>query len=858
MIEVREIFLDGGRMFSDARFCITDTKTPTFSWSAVSDTDNDSQRAFDITVRDRKTVLWHSGWTESREQSVTYAGKPLPAGKFLDVYVKVRNVKGEESDAFGGQFVCAALGDGAWKGQWITADEDTGLGAMYFRRDFKLEKELETACLFVCGIGYHKITINGMDADDAFMDPAFSDYRKTCYYAVLPEAGALLEQQGANVIGVAVAPGWSNNPDPLILSNNGGALPENMGKPMLNAMLLLYYKDGTKQCITTNERWVWKRGAITEASVFDGETYDAGASDPLWDQPCTEEEIAEGEFRPVVIDKGPGGELRPMAMEPIRARETYSPLEVTEPERGTYIIDFGQNIAGVTKLLLPERMKEGQKITLRFAEELDEEGFLFTAPLRDAKQTDTYIASGDPRDLTSWQPQFTYHGFRYVELKGIPLFDPQCIRAVALYTDIKSASEFRCGSAQINAIQKLVIQTEKANIHGILTDCPQRNERMAWMNDATVRFEETPYNFDIGRIFPKIIKDIRDTQNEEGAFCCCSPRISFGGVPADPVCSSYLVAGKQVWYHTGNYNCIRDAFDGFAAWEDCLLAHSTDYIVDYSYYGDWASPAYACLGEDGAHSAVTEGTLMSTGYSYYNCRLLAEFAKILEREEDEAHYTELAEKIRTAFLAKWFDEEHAKVGSGSQACQAFALWLEILPEDKRQAAADLMVKDLRDKDYQFTTGKLCTRYMMDMLAKYGYIDDAYTLLTKETYPSFGYMLQNEATTVWERFELKKNPGMNSHNHPMYGAVGYWFYAYLCGIQPTGRGFERVSVKPYYPGKLSSAQAVLATVKGQISVRWTKRYGKTQLAVQIPFGVTADVDVNGESVVCGSGYHHFEF
>lgn len=860
MIEVRELYLDHGRMFSDARFCVTDTKNPVFSWSCVSDTDSDRQTAYRAQVTMGKFSLWDSGWVESEEQSAKYDGKNLPAGRYLDFCVRVRNVRGEESDAFGGQFVCGALTADAWKGKWISSCEDNGRRAIYFRRDFRMEKELDAACLFVSGIGYHHVTVNGMDADDAVMDPAFSDYNKTCYYAVLPNVGELLEN-GDNCIGITVANGWRNNDDVTITAVNGGTEPEIFGKPALNAQLMLFYKDGTKQCLCTDSRWKYKFGAVTEAHIFDGETYNADESDPLWDQPLDEGEraAAADTYSDATEDfNAPHGILRPMALEPIRMRETYSPIAMTEPVRGTYIVDFGQNIAGVARVLLPARMKRGQTVTVRFSEELDENGFLYTETLRSAKQTDTYIASGDDRDLTVWQPHFTYHGFRYAEVKGLPLFDRHNILAIAQYNDIKNESFFRCGSPIVNAIQDMVIKTEKSNLHSVLTDCPQRNERMAWLNDATVRFEETPYNFDIGRIFPKVIRDIRDAQNDAGAFCCCSPRISFGGIPADPVCSSYLVAGMQAYLHTGNREILAESFDGFAAWEDCLLANSTDYIVGYSYYGDWAGPDYACAAPEDAHSAVTDGILMSTGYSYYNCVLLAKMAEILARPADAEKYAKLAAKIRDAFLAKWWHDDTATVDTGSQGAQAFALWLGILPENRRGAAAEVLHSDLVEKNYQFTTGNLCTRYAMDVLTEYGYLSDAWKLITKDTYPSFGYMLENEATTVWERFELKKAGGMNSHNHPMYGAVGYWFYAYLCGIKPVDAGYRRVTVKPYYPEGLLSAQCALDTVKGQIAVRWSKRYGKTQLSAAIPFGVTAEITVEDEVVVCGSGTHNFEF
>ena len=213
--------------------------------------------------------------------------------------------------------------------------------------------------------------------------------------------------------------------------------------------------------------------------------------------------------------------------------------------------------------------------------------------------------------------------------------------------------------------------------------------------------------------------------------------------------------------------------------------------------------------------------------------------------------------MRDAFLAKWFDPATARVATGSMGAQAFALWLGILPPETEAAAARLMRDDLVNRDYRFTTGNLCTRYLLDMLAKFGYADEAYTLLTRDTYPSFGFMIQNEATTVWERFELKKNPNMNSHNHPMYGAVGSWFYQYLAGITPTAPGFAEMTIKPVFPSALLSAHAVVDTVMGEVSVRWAKRYGKLFLFVQLPFGSVAHLDFNGTQTTLRGGYHVFE-
>lgn len=848
MLKINTLYLDGAKLGEGYRKCTSDTDTPTFSWAASSDSDGDRQSSYRITVFDDRNLYWDSGKVNKATQSAKYEGAKLPHGTRIDVSVCITNIAGTESEPFTASFIDGVLDDSEISGSWITSEEPNNEAVLYFRRDIELSGEVESACLYSAGYGYHKITVNGIDVDDSYLDPAHSNYARIAYYTVHPNIASLLNGNHM-ILGIAVSDGWRNNINDFLKGALGNRKIEFDGEPLLWTMLKINYKDGATETISTDESWKYKKGAVTKALIFMGETYSASASDPGWNSAS-----AKG-FKNVKITDAPGGKLTPMALEPIRVQKEYPAIEITR-HGDKFIVDFGQNISGVVRLTLPENLTSGQVITIRHAEELNEDGTLFTEPLRGAACTDTYIASGDSRDLMLWQPTFTYHGFRYAEISGIKALDKCDVTAVMFCTDIKNGSFFRCGSALATKIQENIVMTEMDNMHSILTDCPQRDERMGWMNDATVRFEETPYNFDIGRIFPKIVRDIRAEQREHGEFTCCCPYV-FGGLPADPVCSSYLVAGMQSYMHKGNIELLRESFDGFAAWEDFLISRSNDYIVDYSYYGDWAAPAYACVGEDGAVNSETEGILMSTGYSYFNCKILAKMARALGRKQDAYKYIDLAINVGKAFLNKWWHPETATVANGSQAAQAFALWLGLIPREHEQKAADVLCRDLRARDYKFTTGNLCTRYMFDMLAKYGYIDDAWKLMTNEAYPSFGYMIQNEATTIWERFELKKNPGMNSHNHPMYGAAGYFFYAYIAGITPVEPAFDKVRIKPYFPTRLESAHAVVDTIKGDISVRWSKRYGKTRLFVEIPFGVTAEIDFMGSTETVGSGYHIFE-
>lgn len=298
------------------------------------------------------------------------------------------------------------------------------------------------------------------------------------------------------------------------------------------------------------------------------------------------------------------------------------------------IVDFGKNLAGVCRLKLPDRLLPGQEIVLEHMEFLDEEGDLYLPTLRGARCRDTYIAAGDGQDPAFCSPVSPITGSATPGSPACRWWIKRISKRWFCAPTRRPPGVFTCGSGLVNAIQAAIVQTERSNMHSLLTDCPQRDERMGWLNDATVRFEETPYNFDIGRLFPKVIRDILDTQEADGSITCTAPRI-YGERPADPVCSSFLVAGLQALLHTGNLDILRQAYDGFVRWEECLEGLADGYILRYSHYGDWAGPGVqACEGGDTDIDAVrsleTPGELLSTGYFYYNAVLLADFAGRLQ------------------------------------------------------------------------------------------------------------------------------------------------------------------------------------------------------------------------------------
>lgn len=832
----------------ESRICILERPTPMFSWACAA-SGSEQQTAYALCVSLAGTPVWQTGRVLSSEQQCRYAGPALQAGETYTLSLRLRNADGQESACVQRRFCLGHIAH--WDAAWLTATDAASDAVVDFVYDFSCDAPVESACLFVCGLGYHKVELNGAAVFDDPLNPAYSQYDRRAYYSVVPELEKGL-RPGKNRLAVRVAAGW-RRPD-SVCYDLVGRIASYTGKTQLSAMLRLRLADGRIVWHRTGETWKCLPDVIAASDLFQGEQREQTRFIPNWSCPGTPLPLL-----PVAITDPPCQTLLPQTLAPIRAQERYAAKSVCEVAPGVWSVDFGQNLAGVCRLKLPRDIPAGTVITLHHMEFLDEDGRLYLPQLRNAASIDTYVAAGDGKDPEYWQPEFTYHGFRYAEISGYPRpLTRGDIEAVSLYTDVFSDSFFTCGEPLLNAVFHASLQGEKSNIHSVLTDCPQRDERMGWLNDATARFAFTPYIADVGRLFPKIVRDCMDVQSSDGSITCTAP-FAFGCRPADPVCSSYLIAGWQAWLHTGNLEILAEGFEGFAAWNAFLRAHSENGIVTYSYYGDWAAPAYACPDEEYAVSAVTPGILMSTGFYYYNSVLLAKIATLLEKPERAAEFEEEAACIRKAFLEKWYDPQTGRVGTGSQGCQAFALWLDILPEAGRAAAAELLHRDLVEKGFRFTTGNLCTRYMLEMLTKYGYAEDAYTLLTREEYPSIGFMLQNEATTIWERFELKKNPLMNSHNHPMYGSLSYWFFACLAGLSPQEGGWKRFSCAPCFPEKLLSASAGVPTPYGDVTLRWVRRYGRRYVYLQVPHGTRASVTLPELGTMdIGSGFYHWEF
>lgn len=833
---------DYGSLEGEAQNRIISSLNPMLSWGGNTDEMNNFQTAYHVKVSHGGNVLWDSGEVKTDKPYAKYAGEKLPVGKRIDFSVSIAGNDGVFSNWVSEEFYLGTF-DELPDAKWICAFEDIESVPAYFQKEFEVNDSVKEAAVFVCGLGYNCVSINGEKISNFSLEPSRSDYNKTCFYSVIPNVESFLKD-GINDITVTIADGWRRNwGDYLRIYNN---TPSFFGTPVLWVAMRITYEDGVEKWIYTDKDWKWGRGPITFSHLFDGETYDA--------------RVQIDARYPVNLYSEPLGELKPSVIPPVVPYKAFKPVSIDYIGDGRYIADFGTNMSGVVWVRLPENMQSGHKVTIRHAQLLHDDGTLNTDNLRGAKCEDTYIASGDCHDCAWWKPVFTYHGFRYAEITGIPLLEKNQVTAFMLCNDLKLRSVFKCGSPVVNAINDMLVQTERSTTHGAFNDTCGRSERLFWAGDGNVRFNEIAFNFEIGKMFPFVMSIIRDTQNGDGSLTCTAPFV-YGKRPADPLDSAYLMLADEAYLRTGNIENLEEYYDSMCAWEQCLVDNSDNYIMNYSYYGDWAGPEYSRdpnTKGGGAGSATIPAVMVGTGMLINNAKTLKKFAEILGKADDVKYYDELFHNAKEAFLNKWYDTSSCKVYNGSQSCQAIALWLGILPEKDRARAAKIMRDDLVNNDYRFTTGVYCLKYMLEMLIEYGYVNEFYELMTKETYPSFGYMLQCGATTGWEKFEYLTGNSMNAHIHPIQCGVTQCFYKYIIGMVPVGEGASEFDINPHYPDGLLTASMTHNTVRGDLTVRWRRVDGKTNLCVNVPFNTVANIHTPDGVKTVGSGFYSFVF
>lgn len=823
-----------------------DTARPRFSWS--TDRLAGRQAGYRICVyRDDPSasvperLVWDSGQVScARMNNVPYEGSALESVERYFWRVSSVDEDGTEELSEVACFTTGILAPDTWQAGYI-GGPGMEIPAFLFRSEFRVKKPLRAAYLCVASGNYNVVTVNGRRCSDAVLQNANTDTAKTALYAVYPVANLLRE--GANAVGISLGNGWK--------ALNMGTTGVGVGEHSFSCQLALRYADGEDEWIYgASDDWFYtKEGPISQNSIYQGENYDATRERVGWDTPGYDMDGAEETWLQAVEFEPDGGELRAQVLEPIRVVRELAPVSVHPMEDGSYVFDMGQNFAGWARLRVSG--ERGRTVRLAYSELIHEDWTLNQITLRNMRATDEYTLKGE--GIEEYQPSFTFHGFRYVRVYGLPgAPEKDTITGCVVRSDVARIGSFRCDNALIDQLQKNICWTEESNLHSIPTDCPQRDERLGWINDMTVRNECALYNYRLTALYEKWLRDIRDTQGKvTGAISDTAPFRVFGCRPADPVGASMFLVPWNLYLHYGDTRAIEENYDAAKRFAGYIRRNSTDGIVRWSHMGDWAAPIFdndiTSIG-GGAVSVVTPTRLVATAFFRYENQLLANMAEVLGRADEAEYYRGEARRIADAFLRAYYDPETKQVGSGSQGCNTIALYMGIIPEADREAVLENIVSDIRAHDTHITTGNMCSRYIIELLLENGREDLAFELLTQTTYPSWGYMLENGATTVWERWEQIMEEGpqsiMASYNHPMYGAVGVCFYKYLAGIRPDpqGPGFERFDIAPIVPEGLGEVGARVETCRGEIVSQWQRQGDALSMDICVPYGSTAAIRV----------------
>jgi len=780
-----------------------DVAKPRFFWVLEHTERGQVQSAYQVIVStDPKAGagdVWDSGKVASpRSTQVVFAGEPLASGKTYFWKVRTWDRDGREGPwSETARFDTGLFNKADWKGAWIGTKNQ-------LRREFTLKARVKRARAYIAGLGYYELRLNGRKAGNHVLDPGWTTYEKRVLYVTYDVTPYLRE--GANAVAVTLGTGWYKSRALLL---------------QLNVEL----EDGTMVSVTSDASWKTADGPIFEDSVYNGESYDARRETPGWDRAGFDDKG----WPAAEAVKAPAGVLSAQLMPAIQVVDTVVPLGMTNPKPGVYVFDMGQNFSGWVRLRVSG--PRGTDVRLRFAELLYDDGMLNTENLRSARAEDHYVLKGEGEE--AWEPRFTYHGFRYVEVTdfpGTPRLDS--VRGRVVHSAVKPIGSFSASKDILNGLQRIITWGQKTNLHSIPTDCDQRDERMGWMGDAQGTAEEAIMNFDMAAFYTNFVRDIRDVQDDKGQITDTVPHI-WGSRPADPAWgTAYPLICWYMYQYYGDTRVLEEHYDGLRKYVDFLKSKAEGGLVKYSYYGDWVA-VEKC-----------PGAIVSSFYYYYDVKVLADVARVLGRTQDAALYDKLAAEIRTAFNREYYNPKTGDYADGTQTANTLPLFLDI-PTDKEGGAWGRLFDNVVYKNNShLTTGIIGTKYIMELLTRNGASDLAYDIAVQTDYPSWGYMIKNGATTLWELWQKREGPSMNSHNHPMFGSVGSWLYKALAGINlaPGTTGFDKILIQPQMVRDLMHASGSTTTVRGEVACAWSRTDKGVRVEVAVPGGSEAEVAI----------------
>lgn len=832
-----------------------DEAEPRLSWKLFSFARDVKQVAYEIRVGDNalslakgRDITWTSGKVMSDQSiHVPYKGPALTSrGKW---YWQVRvwsNKKQVSPWSSINYWKMGLLSQHDWVAHWIQdtyPSDTTGGPSPMFRKEFKLKKTIRAAYLYITAHGLYEAQINGRRVGDDYFTPGFTSYNKRLQYQVYDVSSNL--KKGSNAIGVTLGDGWYRGYTWNRRKNAYGK------KLALLFQLEIVYSNGQRQTIISDKNCKVTYGPIRSNSFFDGELYDANKEKPGWSMPM----YNDSNWDTVRTNDSIKSHLIAMYGPPVKKHERFTPLKVLTTPQGDRVIDFGQNLVGWVKFTL--KGKAGDTIRLYHGEVLDQDGNFYNKNLRTAKQEITYVFKG--ADEETYEPHFTFQGFRYVKVVGYtgPL-DSTNVAAFALYSDMDETGTFSTSNPLINQLQHNIQWSQKGNFIDIPTDCPQRDERMGWTGDAQAFCRTATFNMDVAGFFTKWLKDLSADQLKDGAVPYVIPNILDSTfVAASGWSDAATIIPWRLYLAYGDKQLLQQQYESMKAWVGYIQAHTRNGLWDTgNHFGDWLFYSGTDY-EDGA--AITDKNLIAQAFYAYSTQLVINTAIVLGKELDARKYTDLLGDIKRAFQREYVTPSGRMI-SGTQTSYVLALNFDLLPENVRASAAARLVNNIGEYDNHITTGFLGTPYLCHVLSRFGYNDVAYSLLMNESYPSWLYPVKNGATTIWERLDGIKtdksfeDPGMNSFNHYAYGAIGDWMYSNIAGINidEEAPGYRKFIIAPQPGGGLTKARSELETQYGTIRSAWSITDGVISIDITVPSNTSARVTLPSASGLITEG------
>jgi alpha-L-rhamnosidase len=714
----------------------------------------------------------------------------------------------------------AKLGDSPWGQIKPPAAVVQYLACPLFRKEFNVAGNIRRATVYGSALGIYRLYINGRAIGNDYFTPDWTDYKKRVYYNTYDVTE--LVRNGANAIGGVAGAGW-------YAGGVGWQKQRNHygDKQKLAAQLEIELEDGTTQTIVTDDSWKTAFGPYVEGEFLAGETYDATKERRGWTLPGTApgewQDVAVTDSIPAKIEAFPGVTVQETGVVPTQA--------ITEPKPGVFVFDLGQNFAGFARLKV--KGPAGTKVTLRFAEVLNPDGTIYTTNLREARVIDTYVLRGEGEEV--WQPRFTFHGFRYVEVQGYPgKPEKDAITGIAINSNIPLTGAFECSNPMVNQLYKNIVWTQRANYISVPTDCPQRDERLGWTGDAETFVRAGTYNADIATFYTKWLVDLEDAQLPDGQFPDVAPRIvdPNGGVAAWG--DAGTICPWTIYEVYNDKRLLAKHYGGMTRWVEWCRNNSKDLLRPNDGFGDWLSI-----------NAETPKDVIATAYFAYSTHLTAEAARVLGKTEDAKKYDDLFNQIKAAFN-KAYVQADGRIKGNTQTCYVMALWFDLLPAEKRATAVKYLVDDITSRNTHLSTGFVGTSVLMPTLSANGQTPIAYKLFLNDTFPSWGFSIKHGATSIWERWDGWtpekgfQDPGMNSFAHYSFGAVARWMFQTVAGIDMANPGFQQLKIDPQPAEGLTWVKASYRSVQGLIASEWKTEGGKFLLNLTIPANTTAQV------------------